>query len=388
MRIATTNLFPLHANKQSIAQVLGRTTDYVKNPEKTNDGEFISAYQCDPLIADAEFRFAQRQYETITGRNQKNNSVIAYHLRQSFKPGEITPEEANKIGYDLAMSLTKGRNAFLVCTHIDKAHIHSHIIINSVNIDCTHKFRNFKNSSFAIRKISDQLCLEHGLSVIEKPKQRRGHYGAWQQTQTELKSSEKFNLLIDVQEKMQQGYGEGFRQWATLQNLKDMSKTLLFLQDNKLMDYEKLKETTADAIKKFNDLSTQIKAKDSRLTEISDLQKQIAKYSRTKEIYKQYKQSGWNKKFLEQNESDIIIHKAAKKYFDSMGYGKDKKLPKMDALKQEYAEILSEKKNLYSQYKTAKENMIKLQMAKYNTDRILDIKPTEERPRKSVGISL
>ena len=71
-----------------------------------------------------------------------------------------------------------------------------------------------------------------------------------------------------------------------------------------------------------------------------------------------------------------------------MGYGKDKKLPKMDALKQEYAEILLQKKNLYSHYKPAKENMIKLQMAKQNTDSILDIKPTKERPRKSVGMSI
>ena len=70
--------------------------------------------------------FTKRQYAAIAGRERKDNDVIAYHLRQSFKRGEITPEPANKIGYDLAMSLTKGKPALIVCTHVDKHHIHSH----------------------------------------------------------------------------------------------------------------------------------------------------------------------------------------------------------------------------------------------------------------------
>ena len=159
--MATTRLMPLHAGKgQTVAEALGRTTEYVKNPEKTGGGELVSAYQCNPAIADQEFLFSKRQYATITGRNQKKHDVIAYHLRQSFKPGEITPELANKIGYDLAMSLTKGKHAFIVCTHVDKEHIHSHIVFNSTALDCTRKFNNFWGSSFAVRKISDLLCWE------------------------------------------------------------------------------------------------------------------------------------------------------------------------------------------------------------------------------------
>lgn len=73
----------------------------------------------------------------ITGRERKDNDVIAYHLRQSFKLGAITPELANKIGYDLAMSLTKGKHAFIVCTHVDKHHIHSHIVFNSTAIQAS-----------------------------------------------------------------------------------------------------------------------------------------------------------------------------------------------------------------------------------------------------------
>ncbi|MCC8356547.1 MAG: relaxase/mobilization nuclease domain-containing protein [Oscillospiraceae bacterium] len=94
----------------------------------------------------------------------------------SHSSRERSPEKANKIGYDLAMSLTKGNHAFIVCTHVDKQHIHSHIIFNSTSLDCTRKFWNFWGSCFAIRRISDILCLENGLSVIETS---RGSYGTW-----------------------------------------------------------------------------------------------------------------------------------------------------------------------------------------------------------------
>lgn len=156
--MATTRLIPLHTGKgRSVATALGKTTDYVENPEKTDGGEWISSYECDPMMADEEFLLSKRQYAQLTGRDQGERDVIAYHLRQSFKPGEIDPATANKIGYDLAMSLTKGKHAFLVCTHVDRSHVHSHIVFNSTALDYTKKFRNFWGSSFAIRKISDRL---------------------------------------------------------------------------------------------------------------------------------------------------------------------------------------------------------------------------------------
>ena len=100
--------------------------------------------------------------------------MIAYQIRQSFKPDEAAPEIANKIGYELAMKFTKGKHAFIVATHIDKAHIHNHIIFNSTGLDGSHKFKNFFLSSFALQRISDRLCLENGLSIITpKPYKER-----------------------------------------------------------------------------------------------------------------------------------------------------------------------------------------------------------------------
>ena len=105
------------------------------------------AMRCDTRLADAEFLLSKRQYANLTGRNQGADDVIAYHLRQAFKPGEVTPEEANQIGRELALKLTKGNHAFVVCTHVDKHHVHNHIIINSTTLDCQKKFRNFWGSN-------------------------------------------------------------------------------------------------------------------------------------------------------------------------------------------------------------------------------------------------
>ena len=103
--IATTRLIAMHQNKgKSIADCLADRTDYAKNPEKTNEGELLSSYECDPITVQGEFMLSKRQYDDITGRKQASN-VIAYQIRQSFKPGEITPELANKIGYELGMSV-------------------------------------------------------------------------------------------------------------------------------------------------------------------------------------------------------------------------------------------------------------------------------------------
>ena len=131
VKLAATRLIALHKNKgKSVAACLKSRTDYAQNPDKTQEGELVSSYECSPLTVDEEFMLSKRQYELMTGRRQKSD-VIAYQIRQSFKPGEITAEEANKVGYELAMRFTKGKYAFIVATHTDREHIHNHILYNS-----------------------------------------------------------------------------------------------------------------------------------------------------------------------------------------------------------------------------------------------------------------
>lgn len=370
--MATTRLMPLHIGKGgSIASALGRSVDYVENPEKTNNSELITSYECDPVTANAEFLLSKRQYENITGRSQGDKNIIAYHLRQSFKPGEITPELANKIGYDLAMSFTKGKHAFIVATHVDKSHVHSHIIINSTSLDCTRKFRNFIGSSKAIRRISDSLCLENGLSVIENPKPSRGSYGTWlnEKNNKPQKEPVKLNLLIDIENNIKAMSSPSYEQALTIINIKEAAQTLIFLQDNNLTQYSVLEQKTSEAVHKFNDISDQIKAKDRRMNEINQLQKHISTYIKTKDVYAEYRRQNVSKKFYEKNESALILRKTAKKYFDKLGL---EKLPTINMLQTEYAKLSSEKSKLYAEYKKAKTDMIQLSTAKQNTDRLLN----------------
>lgn len=168
MALAATRLIALHKNKgMTVAACLKNRTDYIENPDKTEQGQFVSSYACSTLTADEEFMLTKRQYDLVNGRRQKSD-VIAYQIRQSFRPGEITAEEANKVGYELAMRFTKGKYAFVVATHTDRQHIHNHVIFNSTALDGTRKFRDFFFSALAVQRLSDLICLEHQLSVIEK----------------------------------------------------------------------------------------------------------------------------------------------------------------------------------------------------------------------------
>lgn len=179
--MGTTRIIPMHGSvSKSIARAISAHTDYAMNPAKTRGGALISAYECSPETVDVEFAFSKKIYTDLTGRTANaRKDVVAYQIRQSFKPGEVAPETANEIGYKLAMEFTKGRHAFIVATHIDKAHVHNHIIFNSTTLDCTHKFNNYGYSIKAVQRISDRLCLEYGLSVVEHPAAKGKHYAEW-----------------------------------------------------------------------------------------------------------------------------------------------------------------------------------------------------------------
>jgi len=209
--LATTRLMSLHIGKgRTVSTAISKIIDYAENPQKTDGGRLITGYACDTRIADAEFSLSKRQYAALTGRVRGADDVIAYHTRQSFLPGEITPEEANQIGYELAMKLTKGNNAFIVCTHIDKHHVHNHIIFNSTSLDCTRKFRNFWGCAWAVRRINDKLCLEHGLSIVEDPKPSRGHYGKWLGDDKPLSFQEQLRQTIATVLEQKPNSFEGF----------------------------------------------------------------------------------------------------------------------------------------------------------------------------------
>ncbi len=177
-------------------QCLTARIDYAKNPEKTNNGELVSAYACTPEIADQEFTLARNMYMWNT-RKRIPGEVIAYQFRQSFKPGEVTPEEANQIGYELASRFLKQDYAFIVATHQNTSCVHNHIVICSTALDCNHKFRNFLNSAKALADLSDQICQEHGLSIITQKNNVGVTYDKWQGKNIKPTQKEKLCLTID-----------------------------------------------------------------------------------------------------------------------------------------------------------------------------------------------
>lgn len=459
--MAATRLIPLHVNKgKTIAQSLGDRTDYAKNPEKTEKGELVTGYQCDPMTVDEELMLSKRQYEQITGRRQKHE-VIAYQIRQSFKPGEITPEEANRLGHELALRFTKGKYAFIVATHTDRAHVHNHIVFNSTSIDATRKFKNFWLSSFALQRVSDLICLENGLSVIApKPyKERtkrteyprrvknrdvlcedidlilqkkpesfdtflqelqqlnyeikygkhisvRGKNQTWfirlssledGYTEADLRAhflgqrehkpaakqrsrtnARPFNLVIDIQSKLQ-SKGVGYQRWASVYNLKQMSKTLLFLRDHKIESMEQLDQMVMQQVAKRDALLTSIQQSEKRLVEIGTLKKHIINYSKTRSTYEEYRKAGYSKKFLEAHREEITLHKAAKAAFDELGV---KKLPKVKELSIEYAEVLTAKKQAYAEYRQVKNEAQELLIAQRNIASLYDAERKEEEQKR------
>ena len=176
------------------------------------------------------------------------------------------------------------------------------------------------------------------------------------------------SLLIDIQAKLQEGKGAGYARWAKNFNLKQLSQTLIYLEENNLLDRSALEESTAAVTAQYHALSTKMKSAEQRMAEIKALQQHIINYAKTRNTYVAYRKAGYSKKFLSEHESEIILHKAAKQSFDEQGL---KKLPTVKSLQAEYAQLLPEKKAMYAEYQQARDDMRSLQTAKANVDRIL-----------------
>ena len=195
--MATTYIKPYKkAADKSAVQTMQERFAYGLNPEKIG---VVSSYLCDPTTAHAEFLLTKSQYQAETGRAVERGALF-FQIRQAFPEGEVTPEEANKLGYETAMRWTKGKYQFFVCTHIDKGHIHNHIYYNATACDCSRKYHNFIGSAFALRRLSDRVCIEHDLSYIQNPTQHsKGkflHYGQWLGTDRPLSYQERLRLAI------------------------------------------------------------------------------------------------------------------------------------------------------------------------------------------------
>ncbi len=190
------------------------------------------------------------------------------------------------------------------------------------------------------------------------------------------KAKEKINLLIDIQQKLVEGKGGGYFRWASVFNLKQMAKTYNYLNENNLFSYEELAVKTAAASERFNELSGRIKTAEKRMAEIAVLKTHIINYAKTREVYVAYRKAGYSKKFAAEHESALLLHKAAKQFFDEAGL---KRLPSVKSLQAEYSQLLTDKKAAYGEYRQVREEMKELLTVKANVDSLLEMDANKEK---------
>jgi hypothetical protein len=157
----------------AITATVHKAVDYICNPDKTDEGILISSYGCSPETAAYDFKFA-------LSKTKQSDPNKAYHLIQSFLPGEVSYKEAHQIGVELADKLLEGKYSYVVSTHIDKGHVHNHIIFCAADNINHEKYHDCKKTYYNIRNLSDDLCREHELSVITPGEKRGKTYKEWQ----------------------------------------------------------------------------------------------------------------------------------------------------------------------------------------------------------------
>ena len=444
--MAATCIMSIHINKGKTArQSIAARLDYIMNPKKTDGGILISAYACSPETAADEFMLFRQEYQTNTGRTQ-NNEVIGYHVRQAFKPDDITPEEANEIGKKLASRMTDDQFAYVVATHIDKHHIHNHIILCSTDLEGQHKYRDVKQSAKDLAEISDSLCREHSLSVIQNPQDKTVSYDKWQGNQRRFTHRDELRMiidaalrmqpdgfdalmqlledagcrikrgvhisikppegkryirldtlgseydetslrrtlahdhvhipkiprgdfngsqvkrLIDIEAKLRAGKKKGYQVWAERNNIDAKAQMVIFLKDHHISSVEELNDQIQELTDQQKELKASIREKQNRTKEINRQRLAIRDYSRTKEVYTQYRESGWSVKFYQEHRQEIEDHKNAQVVYSSL----EGKTPTLKELTAEYDRLKEQKESDQAVLNELKPKLSDLKHIRYN----------------------
>lgn len=425
-----------------IKSTLKKALEYIQNPDKTDDKMLVSSFGCSYETADIEFAF------TLSQALDKGNN-LAHHLIQSFEPGEVSFEKAHEIGKQLADAVTKGQYEYVLTTHIDKGHVHNHIIFCAVNFVDYHKYNSNKRSYYGIRNINDRLCYENGLSVITPEKGRKGKsYIEYQTAKTgtswkgklkeavdllipqikdfeelleklqasgyEIKlgkyvscrapGQERFtrlktlgidyteeaiqkriagirsrnvkipkqeqgiSLLIDIENNIKAQQSAGYEHWAKIHNLKQAAKTMNFLTENNILQYEYLIKKIDEIILDSEQTADSLKQVEKKLSNMAVLIKNISTYQKTKDIHRGYIKAKDKEAYRRKYESSLILYEASGKALKDAGI---KKLPELAALQKEYTALQKKKEAIYSDYGKLKKKVKEYQKIKQNVDTIL-----------------
>lgn len=370
-----------------IKSTLKAAIDYILNPEKTDGKLLASSFGCGLETADIEFAWTR---EAAGDRG----THLGRHLIQSFAVGETTPEEAHKIGMELAGAVLGGKYEFVLTTHVDKDHLHNHLIFNAVSFVDYKKYHSNKQSYHFIRRTSDRICKEHGLSVVVPGQERftrtktlgaayteeaikeriKGVYVAKTKT---LREDKKIRLVVDLENSIKAQQSAGYERWAKIHNLKQAAKSMNFLTENKIEYYSELESKIADIMTAHDAAAKAVKEVEQRMSDLSLLIKHTTTYRQLKPIYDEYRKSPDKEKYLRGHESEIILFEAAARALKEMQI---KKLPDLAALRKEYRSLNDRKTKLYEDYRQAKKQMQEYGVVKKNVDSILY--PSQSRARE------
>ena len=350
-----------------IKSTLKKALDYIENPDKTDEKLFVSSYGCSYETADIEFQMLLDQ------AYQKGNN-LAHHLIQAFEPGETTAEQAHEIGRRLADEVLQGKYPYVITTHIDKGHLHNHIIFCAVDMANQRKYISNRQSYAFIRRTSDRLCKEHGLSVVKPGKDK----GIAIDRGPRRRSTGEISLRIALEDSIKAQQSAGYARWAKLHNLKQAANSLNFITEHQIDSYEGLESRLAE-ISAANDAASALKDAERRLGDMALLIKNLSAYKQLRPVALELRNAKDKAAFRRQHESQLILYEAAAKALKEAGIAK---LPNLYALKTEYKKLDIERERLSAQYSEAKQKLKEYGIVKQNVDSILRTAPGKEHTQE------
>ena len=425
---------------------MSKAIAYILNPEKTDEKLLVSSYGCASETAAREFEWTRKIAEQ-KGMNPVR--IIARHVIQSFEIGEVTPELAHEIGKQFADEILGGKYEYVLTTHIDKDHVHNHLIFNAVDFVDYHAYKSYKRIYYDMREVSDRLCKENGLSVIP-PSQNKGmsykeyteakRGTSWKQklkqtidrlvitakdyddflrlmqeagyeikpgkyisfraegqerftrsktigeNYTEERIKERIagrtprrnrrqtvpkgiSLIGDIQERIRLIDSKGYEYKAKLTILKEAARTLNYLTENNLLQYDDLVKKVEDVHSSYDRTGKELKGVEARLREVQPLIKNISNYQRLKPVYDAFQKAKDKPGFKAKHEAELVIFEAARSTLLAMQG--DEKLPSLKTLQAQQQRLLDEQQRLYDERAKLKKEVKQIETIKSNVDTFL-----------------
>ena len=332
-----------YAKIHAIKATVDKAIDYICNPEKTDEKMFVSSYACSPETAAYDFKYT-------LDHCRENSPNKAYHLIQAFAPGEVGFEEAHHIGKELADKLLEGKYSYVVTTHIDKEHVHNHIIFcASDNIE-HNKYHDCKQSYYHIRKLSDELCRER----IERKRERKAVIP---------KRDYSARRLIDTSDEKFQN-SPGLQRWAAIENLKIAAQSY-----NEVGSLAELEHKIAVKTEAGKSAKQSVVELEHRIKDLAEIIKYAQQYKDNRSYHIGYKKAKNPDAYFRRYESQIILYGGARHMLEQAGI--NLKGLNVDKLKAEYQELMKQKSELTSTYKDCEKEVRELKRKQENLNQYL-----------------